>query len=293
MPYSSWTSALAPKLQGTLNLHNLLPKGMSFFIMLSSIAGAIGSTAQANYAAGCSYQDALAHYRTGLGEKATTLNLGLMLDDGVLTENANIRKVLLSTGYLMGIRQSELYALLERYCDPSAPVSKPLDTQIIVGIDVPAKLKAEGIDPPIFMRRPPFRLFYNISSGTPSSSSSDPNGPSTINLPALLAPCKSVAEAASIISDALIAKLSKALAIPIANFDSSKPMHAYGVDSLVAVELRNWFSQVLEADVAVFEILGEGRSFEDLGTLVAGKSRVVMNVIGAGGEGSGEAVNEG
>ena len=70
-------------------------------------------------------------------------------------------------------------------------------------------------------------------------------------------------------------------------------MHAYGVDSLVAVELRNWFSQVLEADVAVFEILGEGRSFEDLGTLVAGKSRVVMNVIGAGGEGSGEAVNEG
>lgn len=84
MPYQSWTEAIKPKVQGSYNLHALLPKGMDFFIMLSSIAGAIGSTTQANYAAGCSFQDALAHHRTGTGEKATTLNLGVMLDDGVL-----------------------------------------------------------------------------------------------------------------------------------------------------------------------------------------------------------------
>ena len=34
-------------------------------------------------------------------------------------------------------------------------------------------------------------------------------------------------------------------------------MHQYGVDSLVALELRNWFAKKLNADVAVFDILGE------------------------------------
>lgn len=155
MSYESWTEAIEPKVQGSHNMHALLPKGMDFFIMLSSIAGAIGSTTQANYAAGCSYQDALARHRTGRGEKATTLNLGIMLDDGVLTENAKMRNILMSTGYLMGITQRELYALLEHHCDPSASVSGPLKTQVVVGVDVPASLKLRDMNPPTFMRRPP------------------------------------------------------------------------------------------------------------------------------------------
>jgi hypothetical protein len=56
-------------------------------------------------------------------------------------------------------------------------------------------------------------------------------------------------------------------------------MHAYGVDSLVAVELRNWFSQAVDADVPIFEILGD-TSFTELGAMVAAKSRVVKGVLG-------------
>ena len=136
MSYENWTRAIEPKVQGSYNLYALLLKGMDFFIMLSSIAGAIGSTTQANYAAGCSYQDALAHHRTGTGQKTTTLNLGIMLDDGVLTENAKIRNILISTGYLMGTTQREFYAILEHHCDPSAGVSGPLKTQVVIGVDV-------------------------------------------------------------------------------------------------------------------------------------------------------------
>lgn len=286
MSYESWTEAIKPKVQGSYNLHALLPNDMDFFIMLSSIAGAIGSTTQANYAAGCSYQDALAHHRTGTGQKATTLNLGVMLDDGVLTENAKMKNILMSTGYLMGITQRELYALLEHHCNPSARVSAPLKTQVVVGVDVPASLKSRAMNPPTFMRRPPFRLFYNMSSG----SSADPSARTTsndINIATLLSHAASLPEAASIISDALMRKLSKALAVPLENLEPSQPMHAYGVDSLVAVELRNWFAHTLDADVAVFEILG-GASFDDVGALVAGKSRVVAAAPGEGAEGKKE-----
>jgi KR domain/Phosphopantetheine attachment site len=283
MTYQRWTEAIEPKVQGSYNLHALLPKGMSFFIMLSSIAGAIGSTTQANYAAGCSYQDSLARHRTGTGEKATTLNLGVMLDDGVLTENAKMRNILMSTGYLMGITQRELYAMLEHHCDPSASVSGPLKTQVVVGVDVPASLKLRDMNPPTFMRRPPFRLFYNMSSdGTADKSDSTAAG-NDINVAKLLSGASLLSEAANIISDALMHKLSKALAVPLENLDPAKAMHMYGVDSLVAVELRNWFAHALDADLAVFDILG-GASFDDIGVLVAGKSRVVAAVLGESGE---------
>ena len=282
MKYDDWITAIEPKVQGSCNLHALLPKGMDFFIMLSSIAGAIGSTAQANYAAGCSYQDALAHHRTGTGEKATTLNLGVMLDDGVLTENAKFRNVLMSTGFLMGITQRELYALLEHHCDPSAKVTGPLKTQVVVGVDVPESITSKGIDPPIFMRRPPFRLFYNMSSRGVADNLEQGSG-NDMNVAKLLATAGSLPEASNIISDALMHKLSRALAVPLENLDSAQAMHAYGVDSLVAVELRNWFAQKLQADVAVFEILG-ATSFDDIGALVAGKSSIVAANLNKGAE---------
>ena len=286
MPHSSWTESLKPKVHGSHNLHALLPKALDFFIMLSSIAGAIGSTTQANYAAACSYQDALSHHRAGAGEKATTLNLGVMLDDGVLTENAKIRTILMSTGYLMGITQRDLYALLEHHCDPSAGVTSPLKTQIVVGVDVPASLKSRNMQPPTFMRRPPFRLFYNMSSSSSSSNTAaddthPPGAGNDVHITKLLSRATSIPEAASIISDALMHKLSKALAVPVENLEAGKAMHAYGVDSLVAVELRNWFAHALDADVAVFDILG-GASFDDVGALVAGKSRLVAAVLGEG-----------
>ena len=287
MSYKSWIEAIEPKVQGSYNLHVLLPKGMDFFIMLSSIAGAIGSITQANYAAGCSYQDALARHRTGSGEKATTLNLGVMLEDGVLTENAKMRNILMGTGYLMGITQRELYALLEHHCDPSAPVSGPLKTQVVVGVDVPASLKSRDMNLPIFMRRPPFRLFHNMSSGGTVDKSDSTAPGNDVNVAKLLSRVCSLSEAANVISDALMHKLGKALAVPLENFDSAKAMHLYGVDSLVAVELRNWFAHALDADVAVFEILG-GASFDDVGALVAGKSRVVADVLRDAGKGQKE-----
>ncbi|EHL00639.1 putative Phthiocerol synthesis polyketide synthase type I PpsC [Glarea lozoyensis 74030] len=271
MSHQNWSAAVAPKVQGSHNLHEILPR-----------AGAVGSTTQSNYAAGCSYQDALARHRVDIGEKATTFNLGVMVDDGVLTENSRLLGILKRTGYLISITQPELYALLEHHCDPSLPLSTPLKTQIVVGIDVPASLKAHAVHPPTFMRRPAFRHFYNmtairgIKDGSSQPDTDDSAGPSIIKT---LQSITSLDEAADLISAALMAKLSKALALPLENLDSSKPMHAYGVDSLVAVELRNWFSQAVDADVPIFEILGD-TSFKELGAMVAGKSRVVQGVLG-------------
>lgn len=52
MTHEQFQGVIGPKVQGSWNLHNLLPKDMDFFILLSSSAGIAGSRGQGNYAAG-------------------------------------------------------------------------------------------------------------------------------------------------------------------------------------------------------------------------------------------------
>jgi len=52
MTHDQYVGAIRPKVQGSWNLHENLPKNLDFFVLLSSSAGIAGSRGQANYAAG-------------------------------------------------------------------------------------------------------------------------------------------------------------------------------------------------------------------------------------------------
>ena len=43
--------------------------------------------------------------------------------------------------------------------------------------------------------------------------------------------------------------------IPEGDIDVFKPVHHYGVDSLVAIDYRNWIFRELKSTVTVFDIL--------------------------------------
>ena len=47
----------------------------------------------------------------------------------------------------------------------------------------------------------------------------------------------------SIVTLSLTHKLARTISIPALDIDVAKPLHSYGVDSLVAVELRNWLAK--------------------------------------------------
>ncbi len=59
--------------------------------------------------------------------------------------------------------------------------------------------------------------------------------------------------------------------MPRDDIDTSKPLHAYGVDSLLAGELRNYFAKELSVDVAIFDLMG-GPSIDAVTLTVAKKS---------------------
>jgi len=82
--WESFTQTLAPKVQGTWNLHTLTQKlPLDFFILFSSVASLLGSPGQGNYAAANAFMDALAQYRQKLGLAGLSINWGQWSETGM------------------------------------------------------------------------------------------------------------------------------------------------------------------------------------------------------------------
>ena len=270
MSFQDWQLALAPKVNGTWNLHTALPRGMDFFICLSSVTGIIGSGGLANYAAGNTYLDAFVRYRVSQGEKATSLDLGWMLSEGVMAENSHLASGVAAAGFLKPISSDEFHALLDYHCDPNLR-SNLENCQAIIGLETPATMQAKGLPEPQWMQR---RTFLHLQEAGSIGSTPQSNPEKAIDYSILLRDAATPDDRAQIVTDSLVRKLSKALNIPPEDIDVSKPLHTYGVDSLLAVELRNYFAKEMGADLAIFEIM-DGSNFKTVSMAVARKSRFV------------------
>lgn len=55
---------------------------------------------------------------------------------------------------------------------------------------------------------------------------------------------------------------------------ADKSIHAYGVDSLVAVELRNWLSMELKTELTIFDLTGS-EPISEVSKKIAGRSKLV------------------
>jgi hypothetical protein len=260
MSFEDWRLGTDCKTVGSRNLHALLPTNLDFFVLLSSASGIAGLHGQANYAAGNTYMDALARYRVSVGQRATSLDPGALIDDGLLAEDSDFLKRVLSYGALNGISRTYFTSILDYYLNPSLPTPSPVDSQAIIGLHT-------GKDSIIITSgRPIFSNLATTSSSTLSSSLDHQDwhsvfaDPSLHNIPYLG-------------TEALIRKLSKTNWALHGEIDLAKPLAAYGVDLLLAVELRSWLAREFGADVALFwdsggcgvQGVGEGGGGEGVG----------------------------
>lgn len=74
---------LAPKVAGAWHLHQFSHNcDLRFFVLFSSAASILGTPGQGNYASANGFLDLLAHYRRGKGLPAVTINWGPWLESG-------------------------------------------------------------------------------------------------------------------------------------------------------------------------------------------------------------------
>ena len=90
-----------------------------------------------------------------------------------------------------------------------------------------------------------------------------------------LGTAKSSVAAEAVVCEGLVQKLCRALMNEAEAVDTGKPLHSCGVDFLVAVELRSWFTKEMGGEMAVQDIMESG-SIKDLAAeVVAGNSQFV------------------
>ena len=109
----------------------------------------------------------------------------------------------------------------------------------------------------------------------------------TIDFSATLAATPHEEGAAEAALAALVDRMARLLAVPVEDVDTRKPVGRFGIDSLVALEVRYWVAKELRAEISVFDIMN-ARDLEDLAATVAGRSKLTSSAARDGdGKGSG------
>jgi acyl carrier protein len=206
--------------------------------------------------------------RNGFGEKATAIDLGIVLSTGFVAENQRIMDHLMGLSLFSPISQDELFALFDLYCNPSTKLVDPVQCQVTMGLELAQNQRTKGWDVSVVLKQPLFRqLQETVLSGTSISNTKEQDQ----DLKAQITGATSLADAAATISEALRSKISRVLGIGQDQITLDSRVESYGVDSLVAVELRNWLAKEVDADIAIFELLGAA-TFSTVGMVAASKS---------------------
>ncbi|GIC84208.1 type I polyketide synthase [Aspergillus udagawae] len=241
MDIGKWNAAVRPKVNGTWNLHEALPTDLDFFVMASSLSGIFGNYGQSNYAAANTFLDAFAQFRQSRGLAASTVDLGVVDEIGWVSRNASVhRKV-----PLMGFRSRNqlLHGLLSK-------------TGIAKGQYIWQR------DPRTALSR-----VHHQEGEVPSGSGEAKGGGLKTFLSA-------VQDNPEVLHDASSAQVTaKEIARQVSIYtmrdseqevDLTLSLQDFGVDSLVSIELRNWWKQAFGADVTVLQLMNSG-SFLGLG----------------------------
>ncbi len=285
MTYESWQAAVRPKTVGSWNLREVFVVSgrvdLDFFIFLSSSAGVIGTRGQANYAVGNAFQDALAiHMNTTnriTNTNATSIDLGPVLGAGMLAEDPRTLDMLKASGFF-GIRLQDFKLLLERaIVGRTDNIGRRMPAQVVCGVGTGGLILQNKPADPYWTRTALFARLNKVdmptaaAGGSESESESGPGGPSQAeqSVPQLLREAADPEAAVAVVGTGLRTMLSRSMNVAVDDVDENRSPSAYGVDSLVAVGVRNWvYRECCGVDVSVFEVLSDQSILELAGLVV-------------------------
>jgi acyl carrier protein len=264
MQFEQWESVVKSKVAGAWNFHHALSKvPLDFFVALSSAAGAVGNRGQAAYSAANCFLNAFVQYRLKRGLPASSIDLTAVSDVGYLAENAEKQAQVTENMGSETVSESEVLALLAAAI--SGRMAVDCNNHSITGLKIGSNVQdLFWIDDAKFkyLKETAEAEQANLSTTAPS-----------ISLSSAVKSSKSYEEAVQLVSNGLMDKVSAVLMVPREEMDQSRPIVVYGLDSLGAIEIRNWITSELEASLQVLELLTSS-SITALAEMILKKSRL-------------------
>jgi NADP-dependent 3-hydroxy acid dehydrogenase YdfG len=288
MSLDQWEKSFAPKAQGTWNLHNSLRKHnrpVDYFVLFSSLAGLIGQTGHANYAAGNSFLDAFVQYRHSLGLPCSAVNIGVMEDVGYVSNQPEVLEHFSATSAHM-LQEQDLLDTIQLAIDNSLPSPTVIEKddpwpsyvsqgQICIGLRSTTALTSPT-NRTSWRRDPRMALYHNFNTPDEKSASGAGNTNSDDTLQRFLTQVKVKPEilqeqgSADILGREIGKALFSFMLRDHSELDIDVPLSSLGADSLLAIKLRDWCRRTAGVDITVVDIIGSD-SLRKLGRTAAVK----------------------
>jgi NAD(P)-dependent dehydrogenase (short-subunit alcohol dehydrogenase family)/acyl carrier protein len=247
-------NVLSPKLRGAWNLHvRTAGRQLDFFALFSSVASIIGSPGQSNYAAANAFLDALAQHRRARNLPVISINWGPWSQVGMAARD-NPEARLAATGMTSIDPEVGLEILERAMVSPAAqlgvlPVEPAAWNRFAPGGHAPPYLAA----------------LIRANHGTGMAAQSVTIA-SALDRAALLA--APIDDWQSILESQLREQAARVLKLAPSALDVEQSLSGLGIDSLMAIELKNRIEADLGATVPMVKFL-EGPSVRDLSEYLA------------------------
>ena len=264
MTLENFSRGTKPKVEGSLHLSELFQDDtLDFFVFMSSVVSVIGRPGQTNYSAANAFMTGLAQQRRQKGLAASVLHIGAIYGIGFaasLKEPIYSRAAFRSTA-LVPTCERDFYQLFAEGIIAGRPGSLCDSIEILSGVKRVSKLDEYR---PVWESEPLMSHFIRDSDDRQSSAT---DNSSRVPLKTRLLQVHDHEEVFTIIQDAFLRKICSLLQLN-SNKTSKDTLVAIrldemGIDSLLAAEIRGWFSKTLETNVPILKSLS-GLSIKDL-----------------------------
>lgn len=237
--WSSFARPLHAKVAGAWNLHRVsLDRRLDFFVLYSSMAATLGSAGQTNHAAANAFMDALARHRRDVGLPALSIGWGAWSEIGAAAERG-VDKGAAARG-IGTISPSRGIAMLDMASSrgPAHVMASPMDWARYLA-QAPASVRLLAAE------------LAEARNNAPQRAPEAADDETVDNLARRLADA-TPATRKSLLTDYVSVTVAKVLGRAAGDaVEPRRPLSELGLDSLLAVELRNRLSSGLSLQRAL------------------------------------------